>query len=209
MDAVKKMDKKGHWENVYEVKQPHEVSWTQQTPYTSLHLINSFDLPKDTAIIDVGGGDSKLVDFLLDAGYTDITVLDISAKALDRAKQRLGAKAAMVKWIVCDVTQFMPDRKYGLWHDRAAFHFLTAKEDIEYYKNCIEKSVIGYMIIGAFSETGPKKCSGLDIKQYSEDEMQEQFNPVFEKLNCIKEEHTTPFNTTQDFIFCSFKRRDN
>ena len=192
---------------MYATKQPHEVSWTQAVPRTSLHFIHSFDVPKTAKIIDIGGGDSKLVDFLLDEGYEDITVLDISEQALQRAQARLGEQAKKVKWIVTDITAFTPDETYDVWHDRAAFHFLTAPEQVASYIAIANKAVSGYMIIGTFSENGPKKCSGLEIKQYSEKELAAQFAERFEKISCLVEDHVTPFNTKQNFLFCGFKRK--
>lgn len=198
---------KNHWETVYETKEPSQVSWTQELPKTSLDFITSFDLPKNARIIDVGGGDSKLVDFLLEAGFTNITVLDISSKALERAKLRLGEKANKIEWIVSDITDFKPQRSFDLWHDRAAFHFLTSPEQKEKYLETIQNNVNGYLVLGTFSENGPKKCSGLDIQQYSEASLSQLLEDDFEKIKCVTEDHTTPFNTTQNFLFCSFKKR--
>lgn len=200
------MESKQHWENVYENKQPNEVSWTQEVPQTSLDYIASFNLPKDANIIDIGGGDSKLADFLLELGYTNVTVLDISGKALERAKARLGSKASQVKWIESDVTEFQPHEEYDVWHDRAAFHFLTKPEQKDRYKAIIESAVKGYLVMGTFSEDGPLKCSGLEINQYSDSTLPDQFAPAFTKIKCLTEDHTTPFGTTQKFLFCSFKR---
>jgi 2-polyprenyl-3-methyl-5-hydroxy-6-metoxy-1,4-benzoquinol methylase len=200
-------ERKSHWENVYTTKQPHEVSWTQEVPTTSLKIINSFNLDKSAGIIDIGGGDSNLVDFLLDEGYTNISVLDISSEALERAKKRLGAKADNVKWIESDITEFKPTEQYAVWHDRAAFHFLTTPEQIANYVATAAKAVTGYLAIGTFSENGPKRCSGLDITQYSEEKLENTFTARFKKTDCLTEDHTTPFNTTQNFIFCSFKKR--
>jgi len=201
-----KNEKKNHWEKVYETKQPNEVSWTQGIPQTSLDFIHSFKLPKSAKIIDVGGGDSRLVDFLIDEGFENITVLDISDKALERAKKRLGKKAKNVNWVVSDVTDYEPETYFDVWHDRATFHFLTTTEEISAYINLARKAVKGFMTIGTFSENGPQKCSGLNIKQYSELELQEQLDGGFEKIKCITEDHQTPFGTTQNFLFCSFKR---
>lgn len=198
---------KNHWETVYETKQPNEVSWTQEKPQTSLDFIYSSGLPKTARIIDIGGGDSKLADFLLAEGYENITVLDISEKALERAKARLGDKARKVKWVASDITEFKPTEQYDIWHDRATFHFLTQPKQVEKYQAIVNQFVNGYLIIGTFSENGPKKCSGLDIKQYSETGLETLFSPNFEKLKCITEDHTTPFNTVQNFVFCSFKKR--
>jgi len=200
-------DAKQHWETVYKTKSSEQVSWTQSIPKTSLNFIHSFGLKKNTKIIDIGGGDSKLVDFLLDESFENITVLDISAKALDKAKQRLGNRANKVNWIVCDVMDYKPNTTYDVWHDRAAFHFLTTQQQITTYIHIASKAVTGYLIIGTFSVDGPKKCSGLEVKQYKEEILTAELQNDFDKIHCIKEDHITPFNTTQNFLFCSFKRR--
>lgn len=202
-------NRKEHWEKVYSTKQPHEVSWTQELPKTSLDFVHSFNLPKTASIIDIGGGDSKLVDYLLDEGFENISVLDISATAIEKAKQRLGDKATKVNWIVSDVTEFKPSSTYDCWHDRATFHFLTTTTDINTYLTTAKQAVTGFMAIGTFSDKGPKKCSMLDVHQYTEDELQQQLTDGFEKLKCVTEDHTTPFNTTQNFLFCSFKKCNN
>lgn len=198
--------RKTHWETVYETKQPNEVSWTQEKPEISLQIIHSFNLEKNAKIIDIGGGDSKLVDYLLADGFEDITVLDISEMALKRAQARLGEKASKVKWIVSDITEFEPTDQYDIWHDRATFHFLTQNTQISKYLDIARKSVKGYLAIGTFSDNGPKKCSGLEIKQYTETDLQNQLADGFAKIKCITEDHITPFNTIQNFLFCSFKR---
>lgn len=202
------MERKNHWETVYETKQPSEVSWTQENSKTSLDFIHETHLDKTAKIIDIGGGDSNLVDFLLEEGYENISVLDISANALERAKKRLGKNAEKVTWIVSDITEFKPETKYDIWHDRATFHFLTTEEQIKKYTEITQKWINGYLIIGTFSENGPKKCSGLDIKQYSETAMENQFSNSFKKLKCITEDHTTPFETKQNFTFCLFEKRN-
>jgi cyclopropane fatty-acyl-phospholipid synthase-like methyltransferase len=198
--------RKEHWEKVYSTKQPDQVSWTEKFPKTSLEFVHSFNLPKTASIIDIGGGDSKLVDYLLNEGYENISVLDISETALEKAKQRLAEKAKKVKWIVSDVTEFHPSTVYDCWHDRATFHFLMTEEEIKTYLSVAKQAVKGYMTIGTFSDKGPKKCSGLDVHQYSEEELQRQLAAGFEKIKCITEDHETPFHTKQNFLFCSFKR---
>lgn len=203
------LNRKKHWETVYETKTPDQVSWTQETPKTALDFIKSFGLSKTARIIDVGGGDSTLVDYLLEAGYENITVLDISLQALEKSKQRLGERAKKVTWVVSDITDFKPETTYDIWHDRATFHFLTAPDQVEKYKEIVKNSVTGFLIIGTFSEKGPKKCSGLDIQQYSEETLTTAFQNDFEKLQCITEDHKTPFDTTQNFLFCSFKKQSN
>lgn len=204
-----KLDRKKHWETVYETKNPDQVSWTQETPKTSLEFIHSFGLKKTAKIIDIGGGDSKLVDYLLDEGFENITILDISAKSMEKAKDRLGEKANKVNWIVSDVTEFEPNMTFDFWHDRATFHFLTTTEEIKKYLKTARKSVNGFLTIGTFSKNGPKKCSGLEIKQYNEDELTLELKNGFDKINCLTEDHITPFNTTQNFLFCSFERQLN
>jgi SAM-dependent methyltransferase len=199
-------EQKSHWETVYATKQPHEVSWTQDVPQTSLNFIQSFNLPKTANIIDIGGGDSRLVDYLLQEGYENITVLDISENALNRAKERLGEKAKKVHWVVSDITTFKPTTQYDIWHDRATFHFLTDKKQVKYYKNLTAKAVKGYTTIGTFSKNGPLKCSGLVIKQYDGEELSAALSEHFDKIKCITEDHTTPFGTKQNFTFCSFKK---
>lgn len=192
---------------VYETKSPEQVSWTQEVPTTSLDFIRSFGLPKTAKIIDIGGGDSKLVDFLVNEGFENITVLDISANALDKAKKRLGDNAKKINWVVSDITEFEPNTTFDVWHDRATFHFLTTKEQVAKYMETARKSVNGYLTIGTFSENGPAKCSGLTIKQYTEGSLTTELKNGFEKIRCLTEDHTTPFQTTQNFLFCSFKRQ--
>ncbi len=198
--------RKNHWEKVYETKNPNQVSWTQEVPKTSLDFIHSFGLTKAANIIDIGGGDSKLVDYLLGEGFENVTVLDISAKALDKAKQRLGDKAQKVNWVVSDITEFRPSTTFDIWHDRATFHFLTTTEQVAKYIATARNAVVGYLTIGTFSDIGPKKCSGLDTKQYNEETLTTELQNGFDKLRCVTEDHTTPFDTKQNFLFCSFKR---
>ena len=197
---------KDHWEEVYRTKQPHEVSWTQKVPRISLELIHGLHLPKSASIIDIGGGDSTLVDSLIIEGYIDITVLDISETALQKAKKRLGTNANKVKWQQADITEFSPSRPYDLWHDRATFHFLTTPEQMDKYLHIARSCVKHHLIIGTFSENGPDKCSGLSIRKYGADQLEAQFSKGFTKLKCITTDHITPFNTRQNFLFCSFKK---
>ncbi len=198
---------KNHWEKVYNTNQANEVSWTQEIPKTSLDFIHTFHLPKTAKIIDIGGGDSKLVDFLLEEGFKNITVLDISESALERTKKRLGSNSKKVNWIVADVTEFKPKIKFDVWHDRATFHFLTTKEQINKYLTIARNAVTGYLTIGTFSNNGPDKCSGLAIKKYNEQQLQRELSQGFKKIRCINEDHITPFKTIQNFLFCSFKRQ--
>jgi SAM-dependent methyltransferase len=198
---------KEHWETVYTTKTPQEVSWTQEKPAISLDYIASFQLDKSASIIDIGGGDSLLVDFLLDLGYTNISVLDISAHAIERAKVRLGEQSNLVTWIVSDINDFEPNQNYELWHDRAAFHFLTNAKEIERYVQIVAKHTKN-LVLGTFSTNGPFKCSGLEITQYDEKELGELFEPLgFDLQSTKREDHMTPFGTTQNFVFASFSKK--
>ena len=199
---------KTHWEKLYETKAGSDLSWFQPYPHTSVDFINLFKLPKTSSIIDVGGGDSHLVDALLELGYSDITVLDISAKSIERAKARLGEKASTITWLEKDIVDFDPQRKYDFWHDRAAFHFLTTEIQIMKYLAIAKQAIKpgGHLVLGTFSDNGPAKCSGLDIRQYTEASMSILFEKDFRRIKCVQETHTTPFNTQQDFVFCSFQR---
>jgi SAM-dependent methyltransferase len=203
------MERKQHWENVFTTKTEKEVSWYQQYPQTSIDFIIALQLPLDAKIIDVGGGDSYLIDALLDLGYTNLTLLDISANAIERIKNRLGAKANRVTFIVTDILDFNPTEHYDLWHDRACFHFLTEANAIEHYANLVNKALskTGRMLIGTFSDNGPKKCSGLDIKQYTMESLRLVFEKDFQLKGCFTEDHKTPFDTIQNFLFCGFKRK--
>jgi ubiquinone/menaquinone biosynthesis C-methylase UbiE len=205
---TEQFDRKKHWETIYSTKEFKDVSWYQSNPETSLSFLDQFNVPKSAKIIDVGGGDSYFVDKLLELGYSDITVLDISENAINRAKKRLGNKAEIVTWIVEDISKFNPDVVYDFWHDRAAFHFLTKEDDINAYIQNVQKHIHskGTLILGTFSESGPTKCSGIEIKQYSEQVMVDKLRQFFEKIKCIRIDHKTPFDTIQNFIFCSFQR---
>ncbi|PKV48269.1 nodulation protein S (NodS) [Aquimarina sp. MAR_2010_214] len=205
---MKDFDRKKHWETIYNTKELKDVSWFQKTPLTSIDLITQLELPKTSKIIDVGGGNSLLADHLLDLGYTNITVLDISETAINKAKERLGNLARNVIWIVADIANFMPTEKYDIWHDRAAFHFLNDKKEINHYMNSLEYGIQpnGFLIMGTFSENGPKKCSKIDITQYSETSMNNLVKNSFEKVKCTYIDHKTPFDTLQNFIFCIFKK---
>jgi SAM-dependent methyltransferase len=200
------MSTKSHWEKIYSEKSPQEVSWTQEIPETSIEFFNDFKLSKTSPIIDIGGGESKFVDYLLEEGYQNISVLDISENAIKRAKDRLGKKSKNIEWIVCDINDFNPKKKYALWHDRAVFHFLTSDIDINRYVENVKLYAENF-IIGAFSTSGPKKCSGLDITQYDKSLLSKLFEEfmAFKKVEHIN--HITPFKTTQNFIFCSFSAK--
>ncbi|UZH55360.1 class I SAM-dependent methyltransferase [Salinimicrobium tongyeongense] len=198
-----------HWDKVYSEKAPTEVSWYEPMPQISLELIRSCGISEDAAIIDIGGGDSFLAEFLISLGYTNVTVVDISSKAIARAKERMCEKADEVKWIVADVSNFEPERQYDLWHDRAAFHFLTAGQEKQAYLEKLKNAVKpgGYVIMGTFSERGPEKCSGLEVQRYSVNNLCQLFEKEFSMLNGKNVDHQTPSGKSQNFTFCSFQKK--
>ncbi|MBZ9731560.1 class I SAM-dependent methyltransferase [Salegentibacter sp. JZCK2] len=200
---------KSHWEEVYDKKSYEEASWYQEKPEVSLQFIKDLELSECSKIIDIGGGDSNLVDYLLKEGYRDISVLDISEKAIEKAKIRLKNDAEKVNWIVADATEFEVTQVYHLWHDRAAFHFLTEEDQIENYLRTLENSVAsgGFVILATFSKEGPEKCSGRTIKQYSQEDLQELLQDKFELLRCKNIDHKTPTGTIQNFTFCCFRKK--
>ena len=200
--------KKEHWQNVFATKQENEVSWYQSKPQTSINFFIENTIPKDAKVIDIGGGDSYLIDNLLELGYTNLFLLDISENAINRIKNRLGANAEKVIFIVSDILEFLPETTFDVWHDRASFHFLTTEKDIDNYQKLVSNSLAnnGFLFVGTFSENGPLKCSGLEITQYSKSKLERIFATDFTKLNCFTENHTTPFDTVQNFIFCTFKK---
>jgi 2-polyprenyl-3-methyl-5-hydroxy-6-metoxy-1,4-benzoquinol methylase len=206
---MENLNRVNHWEHIYKTKALNEVSWYQPKPETSLSFFTELQVSPEAKILDVGGGDSFLVDYLLDLGYLDLTVLDISATAIERAKSRLGERAKQVKWIVSDILDFVPQEQYDVWHDRAAFHFLTEDKEVEHYVETTAQGIAdnGVLILGTFSENGPKKCSGIPIQQYSESSMIDALQTAFSPIRCISVEHPTPFNTVQQFTFCSFRRK--
>ncbi len=199
------MNKQEHWENVYQKKGRDEVSWFREHLDTSLLMITNTGVGKDAAIIDVGGGNSNLVDDLLEHGFVDISVLDISANAINGSKERLGLKATEVDWIVADITSVeLPKDHFDVWHDRAVFHFLTDVEDRHKYVELVMRSLKrgGHIIVASFSLEGPNKCSGLDVMRYSPETMRGEFGNAFRLVESIGETHNTPFGTTQDFVYC-------
>jgi 2-polyprenyl-3-methyl-5-hydroxy-6-metoxy-1,4-benzoquinol methylase len=201
-------DRKAHWEHIYQTKQLKEVSWFQANPIQSLTMIQKNIENLEMKIIDIGGGDSLLVDHLLELGFKNVSVLDISEEAINRAKSRLGVLADQVNWIISDVVDFKPEIQLDVWHDRAAFHFLTDNGDIMRYANLVEQAISpgGSLIIGTFSLNGPEKCSGIPIRQYSEEGLANVFVNGFNITDCQILDHITPSGNIQNFIFCSFKR---
>lgn len=199
------MNKQEHWENVYQTKAHDEVSWFSEHLDTSLRMICNTGVGKDAAIIDVGGGNSSLVDDLLEHGLVDVSVLDISGKAINDSKERLGNNAKNVSWYVADITDVtLPENQFDVWHDRAVFHFLTAEEDRRKYVGLVRRSLKpgGHIIVASFSLEGPLKCSGLDVMRYSPDSMHGEFGNGFQLVESTNETHNTPFGTAQAFVYC-------
>lgn len=200
--------RKSHWEGIYKTKPLETVGWYQPVPGTSLELIAQLELADDTAVIDIGGGDSYLTDRLLDIGFSDLTVLDISRAALNRARLRLNEKAAGVQWVESDILSFIPERKYTLWHDRAVFHFLTEPGQVAQYLTAMHSGLElgGYLILATFSQQGPSTCSGLPVQRYSIEELQEVVAPHFRLIRGINPDHQTPSGSLQAYTFGLFQR---
>lgn len=198
-----------HWEQVYAQKALETCSWYQATPQLALDLLKTYQIAPTDRIIDIGGGDSLLIDHLLDLGYSHLSVLDISAKALSRAQTRLGQRAKQVNWITSNVLDFVPTQQYDFWHDRAAFHFFTVETDVQQYVDRAAQGVRtgGVLVVGTFSTEGPQKCSGLEIRQYSAQRLTEVFAEHFQKIDCFPVEHHTPAQIVQHFTFCVFRRK--
>ena len=202
-------DRTTHWQNVYATKGEAEVSWFQDSPAISHEMIRAACPDKNAAIIDIGGGASRLVDVLLQDGYRDIAVLDLSANALDAAKKRIGSAASKVDWIVADVTTWQPARTWDVWHDRAAFHFLTDPRDRAAYVERLRSAVAagGHVIIATFAPDGPEKCSGLPVQRHDSASLSAELGPGFELVETRSEMHHTPWQSTQAFQFSRFWRR--
>ena len=198
-----------HWQNVYREKTENQVSWFQETPAISLELFEVVHPKFDWAIIDIGGGASRLVDVLASEGYRDLTVLDVSENAIAMAKARMGEPAAMVKWIVADVTQWEPTRRYDLWHDRAAFHFLTETADRTAYVERLTSALLpgGHAIIGTFAMDGPERCSGLPVVRYDAALLSAALGNAFALVETRRHDHRTPMGGVQHFQFSIFRRQ--
>jgi ubiquinone/menaquinone biosynthesis C-methylase UbiE len=203
------MQSKEHWDHVYGSKATTSVSWFQEHARHSVKLIRQTGVARDAHVIDVGGGASTLVDDLVEAGFANVTVLDLSDAALSAAKARLGDRARDIQWLVGDVTQLeLPEHAYDVWHDRAVFHFLTASEERVAYVRSVLRSVKpgGHVIVATFAEDGPEKCSGLPVMRYSADALHAEFGARFTLLRHELEEHHTPSGTVQQFIYCLCRR---
>jgi 2-polyprenyl-3-methyl-5-hydroxy-6-metoxy-1,4-benzoquinol methylase len=200
-------DRQAHWDQVYTTKAEDEVSWFQVRPTISMELIHATGVGRDAAIIDIGGGESRLVDTLVDEGYSDVSVLDLSEQALSATKARLGQRAPQVGWIVADVTAWRPDREYDLWHDRAAFHFLTEPTDRAAYRDRLLKALRprGHVIISTFALDGPERCSGLPVVRYDAAALTDALGPSFRLIDTRNHEHHTPMGRVQKFQFSWFR----
>ena len=201
-------DRVRHWDEVYGSRPSEELGWYQRIPEASLALAESLGLPKNAPIIDIGGGDSSFAQLLMKNGFNDLSVLDISEQALQRSRKRLGSLQAGITWIRTDILDFQPEHRYALWHDRACFHFLTDQGEVENYVKLVEQSTVpgGHVIIGAFSEKGPERCSGLKVKRYDLTQMKEAFSG-FRLIEYRYLDHHTPSGGSQNYIFCLFETK--
>ena len=199
-------DRKAHWQQIYATRKCTEVSWFQPVPERSLGLIRATGTPPGSAILDVGGGASTLVDHLLEDGFDDVSVLDIAAAAFDQPRSRLGAKAEKVTWIESDITAFEPPHSYAIWHDRAVFHFLTETSDQDRYLDVLHKALLpgGHLILATFGPKGPLRCSGLEIQRYSVERLQDVLGPGFQLRHHEIDEHQTPTGSGQQFLYAWF-----
>jgi SAM-dependent methyltransferase len=205
---VSSIERQAHWENVYQTKGERDVSWFQERPEISLELIGATGANADSAMIDVGGGASRLIDALLNAGFANVTVLDLSEKALATSKARLGGRSAKVKWIGADVTAWEPSQSYDVWHDRAAFHFLTDPKDRAAYAARVLRTIRagGHVIIGTFAPDGPERCSGLPVVRHDAASVGAALGPSFELVESRDHVHRTPAGAIQRFQFNRFRR---
>jgi len=200
---------KDHWEQVYATKAVDSVSWFQRDPVASLAMIAAAGVGRDAAVVDIGGGASVLVDRLLDLGFTDVSVLDVSEHALAAAKARLGARRTTVTWLVQDVTTWEPSPgAFALWHDRAVFHFLVDQRDRDGYLRALGRGLApgGCVVLGTFAPSGPERCSSLPVRRYSADLLRDTLGAGYELVKTDEQTHTTPGGIGQDFLWCLFRR---
>ncbi|MFC4871436.1 class I SAM-dependent methyltransferase [Negadavirga shengliensis] len=206
---MKKLDVKCYWENVYHTKEFAQMSWYQKVPTDSLIFFQKMAIPKNARIIDVGGGDSYLVDYLLTTGYRNVSVLDIASKALEKAQKRLGQWADRVTWINADINLYQPTQTYDVWHDRATFHFLLEEGLVHRYVEQTRRalSTDGLLFIGTFSEKGQAHCSGLPVRQYAKEKLAEVFQPYFQEMDSFNTDHFTPSGKVQSYSFCTLRKK--
>jgi trans-aconitate methyltransferase len=203
------MDRKQHWDTVYTTKAATEVSWFQDNPALSLDLIDQSGMPKTAALVDIGGGASRLVDTLLAQNYSDVTVLDIAEPALAASKARLGDQAQRVHWITADITHWQPARHYAMWHDRAVFHFLTDAADRDAYRRALLAGTASgsQIVIASFAPDGPERCSGLPVMRYAPESLLTELGAEFALRDARREEHHTPGGSIQRFQYSCLLRR--
>ena len=201
-------DRRDHWARVYTEKAPSEVSWYQAEPEASLRALDRLGARPDSALIDVGGGASNLIDALLERGWQDLTVLDIALSAIEAARNRLGPAADEVTWLVADITEWQPSRRYDVWHDRAVFHFLTEPEQREAYRRALSSGLApdGLVIMATFAPDGPERCSGLPVQRYDPAALAKEFGSGFRLVESWRQEHVTPSGSSQAFTWCAFRR---
>jgi SAM-dependent methyltransferase len=202
------MDRQQHWDRVFRNKAADDVSWFEALPETSIRMLEASGLNADTCLLDVGGGDSRLIDQLLARGLDCLAVLDISGAALARAKTRLGASAAIPIWLEADVAADWSLKPMDIWHDRAVFHFLTATEDRERYRFHLLRTLRtgGSVILATFAPDGPEQCSGLPVVRYSPESLAAEFGSDLTMIESVRHVHTTPWGTTQAFVYCRLRR---
>jgi 2-polyprenyl-3-methyl-5-hydroxy-6-metoxy-1,4-benzoquinol methylase len=207
--VMAELERQSHWQKVYQTKGESEVSWFQEIPTISLDLIRATGAGADASIVDIGGGASRLVDALVGEGFRSVTVLDVSEKALATARDRLGPKAKQVQWVIADVTGWRPDKSYDLWHDRAAFHFLTEPGDCAAYAECVQNTVRpgGHVIIGTFALDGPERCSDLPVLRHDAASIGAVIGPSFKLIESRRHDHRTPGGAIQRFQFSRFQRQ--
>lgn len=196
---------KEHWNAVYTSKAPDDVSWFRPHLDRSLAFLEAAGLDRAAGVIDVGGGASTLVDDLLDRGYSNVTVLDLSEAALEVARTRLGDRASQVRWVCADVTHAdLPEHAYDFWHDRAVFHFLRDADARSRYVHAVRRSLKpgGHIVVATFGPHGPEKCSGLDVMRFSPDTLHAEFGPDFARIASTTEMHLTPWGSEQEFVYC-------
>jgi SAM-dependent methyltransferase len=199
------MDARDHWDTIYRKSEPNQVSWYRPHLETSLALIEQTGSGPHASVIDVGAGESTLVDDLLTRGYSQLTVLDISPAAIAACRARLGVAAERVRWLAADITQCaLEPAAYDVWHDRAVFHFLTAESERRPYVRAVVRSVRrgGHVIVSAFGPEGPTQCSGLEVVRYNSDSLHAEFGANFRLVSSSRQVHETPFGTTQQFLYC-------
>ncbi len=204
------MNRKAHWEKIYQSRSPEQLAWHQTAPQLSLEMVADAALPYSAALIDVGGGASTLVDHLLEQGYLDVTVLDIAGSGLAAAQARLGARAADVTWIEADILQVALPQRFLLWHDRAVFHFLSTAADQERYITAVRAALKpgGHVIIATFAEDGPQRCSDLDVVRYTPEQVCAVFGAGFHLVRSQCKTHVTPWESNQQYLFCHFHRHN-